>query len=166
MIIFFAISFWIHYLFREFTGNLWSSSRIQYMLSELSMNSLSSLNSLSFSQNDYLFRLRFTIFFTLDSIFTRKSLWMHYLYGEINIFTIWFAISLSFSQIHLKSIIFFAFSLWIHYLFRDFARNSSYFSRIPYSLREFSMNSLFSLNSLSFLRIHYLFRKFTLNPFF
>ena len=58
------------------------------------------------------------------------------------------------SQIHLKSIIFFAYSLWIHYLFRDFTRNSSYFSRIHYLIHKFSMNSLFSLTSLSVSQIH------------
>ena len=50
---------------------------------------------------------------------------------------------------------------WNHFLFRDFTRNSSYFSRIHYQFREFTLNPRFTLNSLSASRFHYEFTIFS-----
>ena len=146
--IFFAISLWIHYLFRQltknllwiyyllrdFTKNLSSFSRILYLFREFFMNSLSSLNSHSFSRIHYLFRE-----FTLNSLsFLRNhdefinrfilSLWIKYLLRDFTMNR------LSFSWFHYEFTIYFAISLWIHFFMISLWIN--------YSFRDCTMNSL------------------------
>ena len=148
---FFSKSLWIHYLLRDFTRNSSSFSRIR----ELPMNSLSSLNSLSFPR----------IFFT-NSLW-----WIHYLFCDFTLN------SPTYYQNHYECNNLSAKLIWIHYLLRDFTMNSLYVSRIHPKFivfRQITLNSLsalcFTVITLSFFCelticfadspwIHYLFRE-------
>ena len=116
-IIFVAEPLWIrfeiiiHHLIRDFTRNLSSFSRINYLFGKFT------LNPLSFLRNYF----EFTILFTL-------SLWKHYMLHDFTLN------SLSVPRINLISTIYFTTyfgnSLWIHYLFCKFPMNSQSAPRV------------------------------------
>ena len=159
----FAISLWLHYLFRELsmhslsalrlTMNTLSFSRIYSLFCDFTMDSPSvsriylestfflriTLNSLSASRLHYEFTICFANSPRIHFFYwiTINSLWNHY---EITMKPLWN---------HYEFTIFFATSLGIHHLFREFTICFANSLSIHYLFREWI------LYLLSLLRNHY-----------
>ena len=157
-------SLWIHYWFREFTLNSLSYSRNQY---KITIFFAISLWIYSIFRIQYLF-CEFTLnprSFSNHYDFDMKSLWNHYA------FTIFFTFSLRIHHLFRECTICFANSLWFHYLLRDFSLNSLFFpeftfnslsaSRFQYEFTISFANSpwIHFLREITNLWIHYVFAK-------
>ena len=113
----FAISLWIHCLFREFTLNpFFRWITMNYLLRNFP------LNSLSYSQNRYEFSIFFANLLSVSRLVHKK----HYLLDDFNMN------SPSFPQFNLEFTIYFVISLRIHYIYREFILNTRSVSRIYY----------------------------------
>ena len=139
----FAISLWIHYLFREFI-----------------------LNSLFFSQNHDEFTILFPKLLWMHYFFA-KSIWIYYFLRDFTEnSSFFFAYSLSVSRIHLESTF-----LWIDYLIRESTLIKLFFTRylskfticFTYSLLNRYLFREFTLYQKSFSWINYFFRESILN---
>ena len=172
--IFFAKSLWIHYRSRKFTILLANSPWIHFF-SRDHYEYIFIFFVYSLSSHVLWFFYEFTIFFAislwihvfpeinmnslsapLNPFISAKSLWIHFLLGDITLN------SLSFSRNQFEFIICFGISLLIHYLFREFTMNSVW-NHYETTMKSLWIHYLFA-NSLSVSPIHYLFRKFALNP--
>ena len=112
----FAKTLWIPYLLREFTMNLLRVSRF-------------TMNSLSFSQNNYKLTICFAILIRIHLMFpafTMNSVGVSRIYFQ---FTIYFAL-------------YFANQLWIYYLFHEFTVFIANLIRILRVFREYTSYSL------------------------
>ena len=127
-------SLWIQYLFHEFTMNALSVSRMQVNLHFSRVFAVCYVNSYSI-------------------ILNQLSIWLIHMKSSFRGCTL---NSKSGSHIHLESTNRFSESLWIHYLLRGLSGNSL-------SLREITMNSLFTICFANWLWINYLFRVFAIN---
>ena len=122
-------SLWIQYLFHEFTMNALSVSRMQVNLHFSRVFAVCYVNSYSIILNPL-------------------SIWLIHMKSSFRGCTL---NSKSGSHIHLESTDRFSESLWIHYLLRGLSGNSL-------SLREITMNSLFTFCFANWLWINYLYQ--------